>query len=65
MGLMENLGIILLPTLFFGISIALIYRIWFRSKGPQGSLSCPQCGGSGHTWRGVCSVCEGKGWRYP
>jgi hypothetical protein len=37
----------------------------FRHKGPRGAFVCFGCGGDGHTWRGVCEVCEGKGWRFP
>jgi len=62
---LDDIGITLTLAAFFGIPTYVIYRLIFRHKGPRGAFVCFGCGGDGHTWRGVCEVCEGKGWRFP
>jgi hypothetical protein len=62
---LDDIGITLTLAAFFGVPAYLVYRVIFGHKGPRGALVCIHCGGDGHTLRGVCSDCEGKGWRFP
>jgi hypothetical protein len=64
-GLTDDIGIILSTAAFFGIPAWLIYRKLFQPSGPWGSVHCQDCAGSGYTHQGVCTDCEGKGWRWP
>ena len=62
---LDDIGITLTLAAFFGIPAWLIYRLIFKPKGPTGAIDCFGCGRDGHTDDGVCTVCEGKGWRWP
>lgn len=41
----DDIGITLTLAAFFGIPSYLAHPWWLRTKGPQGSLVCIECGG--------------------